>query len=85
MPGMVEQTNIMVRQVAKAAAKGGEFDLFEKITRAALVRVYTGQRTISFSVSLMRIPLTNTALGIATRTPSARYVLTTALARTDGG
>ena len=46
MPGMVEQTNIMVRQVAKAAAKGGEFDLFEKITRAALVRVYTGQRTL---------------------------------------
>ena len=41
-PGMVDQANIMVRQVNKAAAGGAEFDLFEKITRAALVHSVGG-------------------------------------------
>jgi len=34
---MTEQADEMVRQVGVAAAGGNEFDIFERITRAALV------------------------------------------------
>ena len=37
-PIMTEQADEMVRQVGVAAAGGNEFDIFERITRAALVR-----------------------------------------------
>jgi hypothetical protein len=43
---MVDQANVLVRQVAKAAAGDVSFDLFERITRAALVGSHSARLSV---------------------------------------
>ena len=74
-PIMTEQADEMVRQVGAAAAGGNEFDIFERITRAALVRLLRQHPSALPPSQLLTAPAMMLAVSYVApnRTPFARY------------